>query len=119
MFLVIHWALSAAALIVVTFLVPGVRVAGLGSAFLAALVIGLINATLGNVLKLITWPLRILTLGLLSLVINALMLMLAAAMVPGFRVDGFLSAFLGSILLSLVSGLFGWLVTDSGAPKRR
>ena len=76
---------------------------------IAALVIGFVNATLGLLLKIITFPLTILTLGIFWFVINALMLELAAAVVPGFRVDTFASAFWGAIVLSLVNMLFRWL----------
>lgn len=106
------WALSAAALFIVAYLVPGISVSGIVSAFLAAAAIGFINATLGAVIKFFAWPARILTLGLASLVINALMLMLAAALVPGFHVDGFIAAILGSILLSIVTTVGGWFLPE-------
>jgi putative membrane protein len=79
------------------------------SALIAALVIGFVNATLGLVLKIITLPLTILTLGIFWFVINALMLKLAAVVVPGFRVDSFVAAFEGAIVLSLVNMFFRWL----------
>jgi len=101
--LLIHWAISAASLAVVAYLFDGIELSGLGAALLAPIVIGLINATLGFVLKIITLPLSILTLGIFWLVINALMLQLAAFIVPGFYVAGFWSAFFGAIMLSIVS----------------
>ena len=108
--LLLKWALSAAALFVVAYFVPGVSVSGYVSALIAAAAIGFINATLGAVIKFFAWPLRVVTLGLMSLVINALMLMLAAALVPGFRVDGFIAALLGSIVLSVVTSVGGWFL---------
>jgi len=111
--LLLRWALSAAALLLVTYFVPGVTVTDWVSALIAAAVIGLVNATIGAVIKFFAWPLRVLTLGLASLVINALMLMLAAALVPGFRVSGFIAAFFGSILLSLVTSLFGMFFDEA------
>jgi putative membrane protein len=111
--LLIRWALNAAALLVVAYTVSGVRVTGVGAAFVAAAVIGLVNATLGNIVMFVAWPVRVLTLGLASLVINALMLMLSAALVPGFYVDGFLAALLGSILLSIVAAAFRWFFLGS------
>jgi putative membrane protein len=81
----------------------------LAAALIAALVIGFVNATLGLLLKIITLPLTVLTLGIFWFVINALMLKMAAAVVPGFRVDSFTSAFWGAIVLSLVNMLFRWL----------
>jgi putative membrane protein len=107
----LHWAISAASLIIVAYLFPGITVSGLGAALLAAIVIGLVNATLGLVLKIITFPLALLTFGIFLLVINALMLQLAAFLVPGFFVAGFWSAFFGAIVLSLVSMILRKLVT--------
>jgi putative membrane protein len=99
----LYWILSALAVWIVSQIVPGFTVDGAMSALIAAVVIGLISCTLGTVLKLVTFPFAILTLGLFWLVINALMLMLASYLLPGFQVDGFISAFIGSIVLSLVN----------------
>ena len=104
--ILLHWILSALALLVVSRLVPGFYVRGLTTALWAAVIIGLINATLGALLKLITFPLTILTLGIFWIVINALMLWFATAFVPGFHISGFLAAFLGAIVLMLVNMLF-------------
>ena len=81
--LLLKWILSALALLVVAFVVPGFRVGSLPAALVAVLVIGLLNITLGLLLKIITFPFAIVTLGLLYLVINALMLMLASKITPG------------------------------------
>jgi putative membrane protein len=106
----INWILSALAVWVVSRLIPGFHVTGAAAALIAALVIGLVNATLGLVLKVVTFPLTILTLGIFWLVINALMLELASAILsPAFRVDNFFAAFWGAIILSLVNMLFRWL----------
>jgi len=102
--LLLNWLLSAVALLIVSFLVPGFHVEGFKAALIAAVIIGLINATLGLILKLITLPLTLLTLGVFWWVVNALMLMVASSLLsPSFRVDGFLWAFLGAIVLSLVN----------------
>jgi len=85
--LLLNWALSALAVWIVSRVVPGISVSGPVAALIAALVIGFINATLGFFLKVVTFPLTILTLGLFWLVINAIMLELAGAVVPGFHVD--------------------------------
>jgi putative membrane protein len=108
--LLLHWLVSTVSLVIVAYLVPGIHIAGLGPAFLAPVVIGLVNATIGLALKMLTFPLTILTLGLFWIIINALMLQLAAYLVPGFYVAGFGSAFIGSILLSLVSMILRGLV---------
>jgi putative membrane protein len=108
--LLLHWILSAIAVYIVANFVPGISVSGPTAALIAALVIGLINATIGLVLKVLTFPLTILTLGLFWFVINALMLELASAFVRGFEVRGFIPALIGSILISLVSSTLQWLV---------
>ena len=111
--LLLHWILSALAVWIVAHIVPGISVSGPVAALIAALVIGLVNATLGLLLKIVTFPLTILTLGLFWFVINALMLELAAALVPGFQVRGFVAALIGAVMLSLVSSVLQWLVMPS------
>jgi putative membrane protein len=112
--LLLNWILSALAVWIVAHVVSGFYVSGFKAALIAALVIGFINATIGALLKILTFPLTLLTLGLFWLVINALMLELASALLaPGFQVHGFLAAFLGAILLSLVNMLLKWLVRPS------
>jgi putative membrane protein len=108
--LLLNWFLSALSLLIVTRIVPGFVVSGFGPALLAVIVIGLVNGTLGFFLKVVTFPLTILTLGIFWLVINALMLMAASALVPGFKVQGFWPAFLGAIVLSLVNLVMHWIV---------
>ncbi|HVP56184.1 MAG TPA: phage holin family protein [Candidatus Eisenbacteria bacterium] len=104
--LLLTWLLSAVALLIVSYLVPGFHVEGFKAALIAAVVIGLINATLGMLLKFITLPLTLLTLGVFWWVVNAFMLMLASKLLaPNFMVTGFLAAFLGAIVLSLVNML--------------
>jgi len=112
--LLLHWLLSALALLIVSYIVPGFVLTGLLAALVAAVVIGLINATLGLLLKVVTFPLTVLTLGLFWLVINALMLELASAIVPGFHISGFGAAFIGAIVLALVNMVLRWLM-----PKKR
>ena len=102
--LLLNWLLSAISLLIVSYFVPGFFVRGFVGALIAAVVIGLVNATLGLFLKIITLPLTLLTLGIFWLVINALMLMLASRLLaPNFVVTGFLPAFIGAIALSLVN----------------
>ena len=102
--MLLHWVLSALAVWIMSRVVPGVYVSGPVAALIAALVIGFINATIGLVLKILTFPLTLVTLGLFWLVINALMLELASALLaPGFQVRGFYAAFVGAIVLSLVN----------------
>jgi putative membrane protein len=110
--LLVQWVLSAIALIVTAELVPGFEVRDLGSALIAALVIGLLNATVGLVLKILTFPISILTLGIFLLVINALMILAASGLVRGFRVHGLFPAFLGAIILALLGMLIRALLKE-------
>jgi putative membrane protein len=100
--LLLQWILSAIALLIVSRIVPGFQVHGLMPALIAALVIGLLNATVGLLLKIVTFPLTILTLGLFLLVVNGIMILVAAHIVPGFRVYGFAPAFWGAVVLAIL-----------------
>ena len=111
--LLLNWVLSALAVWIVAQMVPGISVRGPVAALIAALAIGFINATIGALLKILTFPLTLITLGLFWFVINALMLELASAIVPGFRVRGFIAAFLGAIVLSLVNLVLKGIVMPS------
>jgi putative membrane protein len=106
MILIINWLLGTAALLIVAYLLPGISVRSFWTALVAALVIGLVNATVGLVLKILTFPLILASLGLFWFVINALMLMLAGWLVPGFEVAGFWWALLGAVLLSVLHMVF-------------
>lgn len=108
--LLLRWLLQALALLITAKLVPGFRIASLPAALIAALVIGLLNVTLGLLLKLITLPLGILTLGLFFLVINAIVLLLAGSLVPGFRVETFGAALIGAIVLALLHMLLSLIL---------
>jgi putative membrane protein len=103
--LLVQWLLSAFALLVVSNILPGIKLDGLGSALVAALIIGLLNATVGFFLKVVTFPLSILTLGVFLLVINGLMILLASKIVHGFHVAGFWPAFWGAVVLALLGVL--------------
>jgi putative membrane protein len=111
--LLLQWILSALALVITSRLVPGFQVRGFASALVAALVIGLLNATVGFVLKIITFPISILTLGLFLLVINAIMILVASAVVPGLRVYGLIPAFWGAVVLALLGMLFRYLAREA------
>ena len=110
--LLIQWILSAIALLIVSRIVPGFHVMGLLPALIASVVIGLLNATVGFVLKIVTFPLSILTLGIFLLVINGIMIMVASALVPGFHVSGFVPAFWGAVVLALLGMIIKAIVRD-------
>ncbi len=114
----LNWVLSAVSLLVVAHIVPGFMVSGFMAALIAALVIGFINATLGLFTKIITLPLTVLTLGIFWLVINAVMLLVASAFVPGFKITGFLPAFIGSIILSIVNMVLHWFVKEVSSDSK-
>src|ERR1700721_4526021 len=99
--LLIHWLVSAITLLVIAHFLHGFVVRGLEPALIAALVIGLLNATLGLVLKIIAFPITIITLGLFLLVINAAMILLASRIVTGFHVTGWIPALWGAGGLAL------------------
>src|ERR1700757_2466352 len=101
--LLIQWLLSAVALMIVSRVVPGFFVTGMMPAFMAALVIGFLNATLGFLLKVITFPLAVLTFGIFLLFINAAMIMMASHFVQGFYVYGWTPALWGAALLAVIS----------------
>jgi putative membrane protein len=105
----IHWLLSAIALLVVSNVLPGIQVESFGSAMIAAAVIGLVSATVGLILKVMLLPFIFLSLGIVYFLINGLMLKLASELVPGFRVNGFWTAVIGSILLTTVDYLLNVL----------
>lgn len=102
----IHWVVNAVAIGLAAYLLPGVEVSFWGAVVLAV-VLALINILLKPIINLLTLPLNVVTLGLFSLVVNALLIMLAGMLVPGFSVDGFWPAFFFAILVSLINALFG------------
>ena len=115
--LLLGWLASAISLLVVAYFVPGFHVDTFVTALIAAIVIGFINGTLGFLVKLVTFPLRLLTLGLLSLVINAAMLWIATYFVTGFRIDTFVTALVGSVCLSIVNWALRLVLSTSDSNK--
>jgi putative membrane protein len=107
----LQWLVSGLAIIITAYILPGVKVEGFFAALVTALILGLINAVIRPVLILLTLPLNILTLGLFTLVINALLIMLAAAIVPGFFVQGFWWALLFGLVLAIVNFALGGIVS--------
>ncbi len=107
--ILVQWGLNAVALIVVAWLLSGIHVTW-GAAIVAALVIGVLNAVVGPILKILTFPITIVTLGLFLLVINAFLFWIASAVVPGFSVNGFWAVVFGSILYSIFTTIIARLV---------
>ena len=115
--------INAAALWLAAQVVEGIEAGGVGSILAIALVFGLVNVLIRPVMKLLTCPVILLTLGLFTLVVNALMLMLTAWIGRGFgidfRVDGFWPAFLGALLVTIVSTVLDWLLVRDGEEKKK
>lgn len=103
MYLFLRWVGFALVIMFISWVVPGISVESFFSALLVAVIIALINVFVKPALLLITLPINIVTLGLFTLIINALLFMFAGYIAPGFEVDGFLSAFIGALLLSILS----------------
>jgi putative membrane protein len=116
--LLVRWLINAISLLIVAYFVPGFKLHGFGAALIAALIIGLVNSTLGLVLKVVTLPLTILTFGLFLIVINAIMLKMAASVTPGFAVDTWRAAFIGALLLSVITTFLHWLIKDTRRAER-
>jgi putative membrane protein len=111
---VIRVLVNAVAIVLAAYLVPGLHVRSLTTALVAGLVLGLINAIVRPVLVVLTLPITLLTLGLFLLVLNAFCLWLTSVFVPGLTVDGFWAAFLGGLIVSLVSWILTAFVSDAG-----
>jgi putative membrane protein len=101
--ILVSWLVAALVIMVVAYILPGISIAGFITAMLVALVLGLVNAFIKPFIILITLPINILTLGLFTLIINAAMIMLVAAIVPGFEVKNLWWALLFSIGLSITN----------------
>lgn len=98
---------SALAVAVAAYVTPGASVDGYLTAIIVAVVLAIINSTIGIFLKILTFPINILTLGLVSVIINVLMVLLVAKIVPGFHLDGFWTALIFAIILALVNMVLG------------
>ena len=104
----LRWLILTVAIIVTSYLLGGIQVGGFFPAFFAAAILGILNAFFRPLLFLITLPINMLSLGFFTFVINAILLMMVAGVIPGFNIAGFWSALFGSLLISLVS----WLITS-------
>ena len=104
----LRWLILTFSIIATSYLIEGIQVSGFLSAFFAAAILGILNAFFRPILLLLTLPVNILSLGLFTFVINAIVLMMVSGMISGFEVYGFWSAVFGSLLISLVS----WLLTS-------
>lgn len=109
MILFLKWIALALAIMFTAWVIPGISISSFTTALIAAVVIALVNLVIKPILVFLTLPINVLTLGIFILVINALLFMFVAYLVPGVEIDGFWSAFLGAILLSILSIGISWL----------
>lgn len=107
--LFLKWVGLALAMMFVGWIVPGITISNFVTALIAAAVIALVNIFIKPILVFLTLPINILTLGIFILVINALLFMFVAYLVPGVEVNGFWSAFIGALLLSILSLGLAWI----------
>lgn len=112
----VTWLMTALALVLTAYIVPGIALDGFNAALIAAIILGLVNAVVRPLLILLTLPITIITLGLFLLVINALTIQLVAALTSGFTVDGLFWAIIGSLVLSFVSGILDSLIGKNADP---
>ena len=110
--LLLRWLILTVAILVAAYVIEGIQVSGFLSAFFAAAVLGILNAFFRPILIILTLPINILSMGLFTFVINALLLMMASGVIPGFQVRGFWSAILGSLIISLVNWFLSSFLAD-------
>jgi putative membrane protein len=105
-----HWGVTALALWLTSFIFHGISFSSKKSLLISALLLGLVNAVIRPIVIILTIPLTLVTFGLFLLVINAVMMMLVSALVPGFRISGFWTAFFASIVVTLISIFVGMVI---------
>lgn len=110
MYILLRWLINALAILAIAYFLPGIAVSGVYAALIAALILGIINALLRPLLIVLTLPVNILTLGLFTLIINALLFWFASTIVKGFDVADFKAAFFGALIMWLVSWFTNWLL---------
>jgi putative membrane protein len=117
--LLIRWVILAVAIAIAVALVSGINVhGGVGGYILVAAVLGLVNALIRPIVRLFSKPITFMTLGLFSLVINGLMLLLAAALSDVLSIENFWTAIVGALVISLVSTFLNWLLVDRRLERR-
>ena len=112
--LFLRWLILTFSIIATSYLIDGIQVSGFLSAFFAAAILGILNAFFRPILLILTLPVNILSLGLFTFVINAVVLMMVSGVISGFKVYGFWSAVFGSLLISLVSWLLTSFISERG-----
>jgi putative membrane protein len=116
--LVLKWLILTAAITIASYLLDGIHVDGFSSALMTAAILGILNTFFKPILVLLTLPINILTLGLFTFVINALLLKMASGVISGFRVESFWAAIFGAIIISLVNWILSGLIKGHGENGR-
>jgi len=114
----IRWLILTAAIVAASYLIDGIRVSGFFSAFCAAAVLGILNALFRPILFILTLPINIMTLGLFTFIINALLLKMASGVIPGFDVHGFWSAVFAALIISGVNWILSSFINEQGRIAR-
>jgi len=114
----IRWLILTAAIMAASYLIDGIRVSGFFSAFCAAAVLGILNSLFRPILFILTLPINIMTLGLFTFVINALLLKMASGVIPGFDVHGFWSAVFAALIISGVNWILSSFINEQGRIAR-
>jgi len=116
--ILIRWIILTVSIIIASYLLEGIRISSFFSAFFAAAALGILNALFRPILLILTLPINVLTLGLFTFIINALMLKMASGVISGFEVQGFWTAVIGSLIISVISWLLNSFISDRGRVGR-
>jgi putative membrane protein len=110
----LRWSINLLAMVIAGSVIPGIKIQSIGIGILAAGIFGIVNAVIRPIVLVLTLPINLLTLGLFTLVINAAMLKLVADVVPGFAIESFRAAFLGALLISVISWIMNIFIGGDG-----
>ena len=113
MYMILRWLINAIGLLAIGYFIPGIVVESLYYAVILVVVIGLVNSVIGMILKIITWPINIVTLGLSNLVINAVLFGLVAKYIQGFNIETWWAAILGAVIYTIITTFSAWLYKES------
>ena len=113
MYMILRWLINAVGLLAIGYFIPGITIESLYYAIILVVVMGLVNSVLGVILKIITWPINIVTLGLSNLVINAVIFGLVAKYLQGFEVETWWAAVLGAVIYTVITTFSSWLYKES------
>ena len=113
MYLILRWLINALGLLAIGYFIPGIEVGSLYYAMVLVIVIGAVSLTIGTVLKIITFPINILTLGISNLIVNAIIFWLVSTFIQGFEISSWVGGFLGALLYTVVTTFSAWLYRES------